>query len=216
MLFSSPNEDPDNPSPLSSKLILRGGTNALNAPPIDYTQHVFLPFLYRHFGFSANNLNLSVKKRGYYPRGGGELKVNVPALTKGQTIPPVTLLNRGPVTKINGFSYVSGSLPSHLAEQIRSAAYDALKHLIPSEIEDAECFIQLSAKTDKGEKGGSPGSGMLLWAETKNGCIIGGSALGQKNVLATQTGIAAANEILRNLEHGGCVDEYLQVCRECC
>ncbi|KLO12026.1 RNA 3'-terminal phosphate cyclase [Schizopora paradoxa] len=210
LLFPSPPEDSSDPLPSSSKIILRGGTNALNAPPIDYTQHIFLPFLYKHFGFSPDTLSLHVKRRGYFPRGGGEIQVTVPAFTKGQTIPPLNLIDRGSIARIHGFSYVSGSLLSHLAEQIRSAALDALNHIVPPEIEDKESFVQISARVDKGEKGGSPGSGIMLWAETTNGCIIGGSALGSKNVLATDTGTAAANELLRNLKHGGCVDEYLQ------
>ncbi len=145
-----------------------------------------------------------MKKRGYYPRGGGELKVNVPALTKGQTIPPVTLLNRGPVTKINGFSYVSGLTSLTLS---RADSVCSVRHFeTPHSVRDRGCrvFHPIICKDGQGaKKAALPGSGMLLWAETKNGCIIGGSALGQKNVLATQTGIAAANELLRNLEHGG-------------
>lgn len=216
LLFSSRSlgtggDEPASSRSPTSRLILHGGTNALNAPLIDYTQHVFLPFLYRHFGISRDALNLDIKKRGYYPRGGGKLDVTVSALTEGQTIPAVNLTERGSIISIQGYSYVSGSLPPHLVEEIRSSAYAALEHLIPSETQNNESFIQIGTKLDVGQRNGSPGSGIMIWAQTASGCIIGGSALGRKNVLAKETGKLAADELLRNLEHGGCVDEYLQV-----
>lgn len=61
--------------PEPSTLVLRGGTNASQAPQIEYTQHILVPFLKRHFGVDSG-LEISLKKRGYYPRGGGELLVS--------------------------------------------------------------------------------------------------------------------------------------------
>jgi RNA 3'-terminal phosphate cyclase (ATP) len=53
------------PSTTASTLTLKGGTNATNAPQIDYIQHVFLPFARRHFGL---NVDLDVRRRGYFPK----------------------------------------------------------------------------------------------------------------------------------------------------
>lgn len=47
------------------QLHLRGGTNASNSPPIDYFQLVFLP-MSRRFGM---NLEIELKRRGFYPKG---------------------------------------------------------------------------------------------------------------------------------------------------
>ena len=47
-------------------------------------------------------------------------------------------------------------------------------------------------------------------AETNSGLRLAGSALGKKGVPAEQVGQAAAEMLLDNLNHGGCVDEYLQ------
>ncbi|OBZ75222.1 RNA 3'-terminal phosphate cyclase [Grifola frondosa] len=52
-----------------------GGTNATQAPQIDYTEHVFLPFLRKHFGLLPT---LTIRKRGYYPKGGGEVEFSIP------------------------------------------------------------------------------------------------------------------------------------------
>lgn len=55
------------------------------------------------------------------------------------------------------------------------------------------------------------GSGIVLWAETDEGCLLGGSAIGLKSRSPTSVAEEAVKELVRNLEHGGCVDEYLQV-----
>lgn len=69
--------------------------------------------------------------------------------------------------------------------------------------------IRAGRESDKNAIGS--GSGIVLWAETDNACVIGGSAVGSKGIDAGKTGEDAADELARNLEHGGCVDEYLQV-----
>jgi len=40
--------------------------------------------------------------------------------------------------------------------------------------------------------------------------LIGGSAVSSKGKEAADVGGTAAAELIRNLEHGGCVDEFLQ------
>ncbi|KAI0075469.1 RNA 3'-terminal phosphate cyclase [Panus rudis PR-1116 ss-1] len=190
------------PTPAKSDLLLRGGTNASNAPQIDYTEHVFLPFLRRRFGL---NPTLDVRKRGYFPKGGGEVHFSMPA-TQGP-LPAVTLLERGPITSVKGKAYVAG-LPKSLAEKMREAAISSLTAFegIDSELVQ----VDITAVREKPENAVGSGSGIVLWAESANGCVIGGSALGSKGKDPAKVGNAAADELIRNLTHGGCVDEYLQ------
>jgi len=51
------------------RVYLRGGTNAEMAPQIDYTLSVLQPAVAR---FGAH-FDIEIIKRGYYPRGGGEI-----------------------------------------------------------------------------------------------------------------------------------------------
>jgi len=46
-----------------------------------------------------------------------------------------------------------------------------------------------------------------ITAETTTGCIIAGSALGERGKSAEIVGREAANELINNLAYGGCVDE---------
>jgi RNA 3'-terminal phosphate cyclase (ATP) len=54
-------------------LRIKGGTDVLWSPTIDYTQHV-LQEAYSRMGI---NFSLELIKRGYYPKGGGEIKLQV-------------------------------------------------------------------------------------------------------------------------------------------
>ncbi len=47
-------------------------------------------------------------------------------------------------------------------------------------------------------------------AETSTGCLLAGSSLGKRGVQAEEVGRQSAQTLLDNLQHGGCVDEYLQ------
>ncbi|KAI0362748.1 RNA 3'-terminal phosphate cyclase [Trametes cingulata] len=188
------------PAPVApSELVLRGGTNATNAPQIDYTQHVFLPFIRKHFGLEPT---LNVVKRGYYPKGGGEVHVSIPPV-RGP-LPAVTLTERGTVKTVYGRSYVAG-LPKSLAESMRTAA---VKVLTESGIDAAN--ITIEAIREKPSDAVGSGSGIVLWAETEDGCVIAGSALGRKGTEPARVGREAARELVANLAHGGCVDEYMQ------
>jgi len=55
---------------------------------------------------------------------------------------------------------------------------------------------------------------ILAWgrilARTSTGCLLAGSALGERNKSAETVGKEAANELAKHIQEGGCVDEYLQ------
>lgn len=185
--------------PPTSVLALRGGTNASLAPQIDYTQTILFPFLSKHFHLSPS---LTVNRRGYYPRGGGSVLCTVPSISG--PLPPVILTERGQVNAIRGGARVGG-LPSWIAQRMVSGANRAL---LESGI--ASTKISLTAVRERGEDIIGAGGGILLWAETDNGCLIGGSAVSTREKKPETVGEEAARELLKNLNHGGCVDEYLQ------
>jgi RNA 3'-terminal phosphate cyclase (ATP) len=188
------------PSLAPSTLTLRGGTNATMAPQIDYTQHIFLPFLRRHFGLDPT---LHVQKRGYFPRGGGKIFCSVPPVPG--PLPSVTLTDRGSITSIKGQAHVGG-LPYHIALKMREGARN---RLISAGYEPG--IINIDSMREMDELTVGSGGGVVLWAETSGGCLIGGTAVSSKGTDPADIGKTASEELIRNLEHGGCVDEYLQV-----
>lgn len=198
LLFPSP----ESPTQIS-ELTLKGGTNAIKAPPIDFVINVLFPFLSKHFDIQPT---LDVRRRGYYPKGGGEIVVTIPTASK--LIPAISVLSRGKVTQIKGRSYVAGSLPAHLPGLMANIAKKELKAAGYT-----NRMIDIEEVQESPEVAVGSASGLFLWAETEDGCILSGSSIGEKGKRAEAVAKEAAEELIANLEHGGCVDEYLQVSR---
>lgn len=205
-------------TPTVSTLTLRGGTNALHAPPVDYAQLVLFPFLTTHILPRSSydepqQLRLDIKARGFFPYGGGLLRVSVPALRRGQTLRSFTLTERGRVVKVRGTVIVSGTIGKRIANEIRDAALEVLVSSpelagnspvsSSTQVPDIQIDIEANSK-------GRAGSAIILLASTSTGCILSGSAIGSKGTLASQTGREAASELARNLSEGGCVDCWMQ------
>jgi RNA 3'-terminal phosphate cyclase (ATP) len=215
VLFSQPappSPSPDTPSSSDiqeseewTTLQLHGGTNATSAPQIDYTTNVFLPFLARHYNIHPK---LKILKRGYFPRGGGLITFSVPPLPPGTTLPSITVTERGEITRIYGRSYVAGALPFHIATGMSNAA----KARLTSELGLNPKMVSIESLKDDAKDVGNngSGSGIVLWAETDTGCVLGGSGLGSKGTGAATVGKDAADELIKVIKGGGCVDEYLQ------
>ncbi|XP_034076588.1 RNA 3'-terminal phosphate cyclase [Gymnodraco acuticeps] len=179
-----------------SQLVLKGGTNAEMAPQIDYTVKVFKPTMEK-FGV---HFDCDVRLRAYYPKGGGEVMVTVNPVKELQ---PVLMTERGKLTKCYGRAFVAGVLPYKLAKDMSSAAVRTIRR----EIKDL--YINIPALQEKENATGNA-NGIIIIAESSTGCVFAGSALGRKGVYAEQIGAEAAEMLLRNVRHNGCVDEFLQ------
>ncbi|XP_067678311.1 RNA 3'-terminal phosphate cyclase-like [Haliotis asinina] len=180
-----------------SVLSLRGGTNAEMAPQVDYTIMVFNPMA-EEFGLKSE---CDIRRRGYYPKGGGEVKITSYPTKK---LKPVSMTTRGQVTKVNIRSFVAGVLPIKVADTMARCAVDTIRQTY----KDVPISKDVVKEPDHAAVG--TGTGIIIVAETSTGCLLAGSALGKKGVPAEKVGIDAAQMLLDNLAHGGCVDDYLQ------
>jgi RNA 3'-terminal phosphate cyclase (ATP) len=77
-----------------TRLQLRGGTDASMAPPVSYLTDILQPTLRRLLGL---DVTVSLIKRGFYPKGGGQVDVTAHALPAGQALPAFDLTTRGNV-----------------------------------------------------------------------------------------------------------------------
>lgn len=211
LLFASPaNVYRDVGAPPISRLILKGGSNTTNAPQTDYVQYVLFPFLVRHFKLSSEHLTAKTIRRGFWPKGGGTFHVTVPALAAGHTLPPIDLTERGQILGVKGVAFSANASSRSIAEMQQGAlstlhAATSTINLAHDQIDIQADPLPLQRSLDKS------GYGIVLWAETSAGCILGGSAISQRGKSAFVAGAEAAEELLRNISHGGCVDEHLQV-----
>jgi RNA 3'-phosphate cyclase len=172
-------------SPL--QLTITGGTDVPWAPTVNYLREVTFPLLKR-MNYRAE---MTVIKRGYYPRGGGEVSVQL----KSGDLSPLRLLDPGEIQIIRGQSHASESLRDRgVAERQREAAMKVLnKSPFPAEIE-----VEYGPTK-------SPGSGIDLWALAKH-TVLGANALGARGKRAEEVGTEAAAALLRQIESGAALD----------
>lgn len=180
-----------------TQLSLRGGTNAEMAPQVDYTMMVFQPIA-KKFGM---RFECDVKRRGYYPKGGGEV---VTTSYPAKSLTPVDLMDRGNITRIFGRAFVAGVLPIKVAHTMAQSAERLLRQ------GNSGLAIRIDALKEPEQSAFGTGTGIIVVAETSTGCLLAGSALGKRGVPAEKVGADAAQMLLGNIKHGGCVDEYLQ------
>lgn len=164
-------------------LTVNGGTDVRWSPTIDYFKRVFLPAL-REFGAWVK---VEVRRRGYYPRGGGSVVLTVtPGYMKPAHLEPQE------TGIVEGVSHCS-NLPEHVARRQAESATVALKDAGYTGIVAMEVLNETST-----------GSGITLWRGHK-----GGSALGEKGIRAEDVGKAAARDTIAELSSPAAVDVHL-------
>jgi len=182
------------PSRVNAEII--GGTNNPLAPPVDYVLHVLRPTIAK-MGY---NFDINVLRRGFYPKGGGIVRVSITPIAK---LKPIRLEDIGEVKVIRGVSY-SSRLPDHIAKRMADSALRALKKA------GFEVEIELEILQPGHPKCAlNPGCGIVLWAETSGGAILGSDSLGEVGKPAEKVGEEAAVRLLEEIEVRATVDRHM-------
>ena len=169
-------------------LAIRGGTDVPWAPPLDYFGHVFLGLL-RKMGARAN---IEVAMRGYYPRGGGLVRVEIERVREWRTL---VLPKRGDIERIAGRAHAS-NLSEDVVKRMKSGALQQLSRYTAVRVHD---------ETLGPDRAVGPGGAIVLWAETSE-TILGASALAEKGKRAEKVGEKAALGLLNDIESGATID----------
>ncbi len=166
-----------------SLIEIRGGTDVKWSPPVDYVKNVTFKAL-KELGVDAK---LELVSRGYYPKGGGVVRVYVSPSKLGGKV-----FEREDCDVVRGISHCQ-NLPKNVAERQAKSARKIL------ELEGFGTEIELEVR-----KGISTGSGITLWCGYK-----GGSSLGEKGKRAERVGEECAQEILKELKSDASFDRHL-------
>ena len=159
-----------------------GGTDVKWSPPLDYFRFVFLPLLARMGG----HVTIDVRRRGYFPRGGGEISVTV---TPCPEFHPLSAEPPGALKRVRGIAHAA-NLPEHVTQRMKTAAAREFVGVAEVKIDEERVGP---------ERAFSPGGAVVLWTEHEN-TVLGASALAERGVPADRLGVAAAQEVLADLK----------------
>ncbi len=166
-----------------------GGTDVRAAPPLDYFREVMLALLQR-MGAATR---LTVRRRGYYPRGGGEVEIAV----QPSAMRPLVLAQPGALQHISGIAHVA-NLPDHIAARMRSAALDRLG-------EQRRGYASIEASVLGPDQAVGQGGAIVAWASTEN-TVLGAGRVAERGVPAEALGDAVGAELAADLAAGATVD----------
>ncbi|UCD70900.1 MAG: RNA 3'-phosphate cyclase [Syntrophobacterales bacterium] len=175
----------------SSEVTLLGGTHVPWSPPFHYLSMVLLPTLVR-MGFCCE---AEIDKWGWYPKGGGVVRVKIVPVGEVQSI---DLSTRGRPRRIFGISGIS-NLPAHIALRQKERARQRIKErlrLVPD--------IQIM------DNAPSPGQGTVLFLVLESeGGLSGFTALGRRGKRAEEVADEAVQQLIGHINSEGCIDPHL-------
>ncbi|PIQ89790.1 MAG: RNA 3'-phosphate cyclase [Candidatus Omnitrophica bacterium CG11_big_fil_rev_8_21_14_0_20_42_13] len=173
---------------------IKGGTCGLGAMPVDYYLNVIFPLLYR----SGIRAKLQVIRRGYYPKGGGEVSLQIKPV---KYFRPIELIKQGEIKRISGLSIASDNLSSSKAAQRQA---EAAAGVFRRNLKDIPVEIKCQYVHTF-----SVGSEINIYAYTDKDVILGSDAIGEQKKMAETVGEEAADKLVKEIASGACCDRHL-------
>ena len=172
-----------------AQVVVTGGTDVRWSPPADYLREVLLPLL----RLMGAEVSLNVVRRGYYPRGGGEVRAEIaPA-----SLRPLRLKEPGELQSVNARIHVS-NLPLHIAERMRDAM---LARLAPAVSTDVR--VEMLSLGPEGAVG--PGGAVVAWAQSAH-TFLGAGRVAERGIRAETLGDAVGAGLARDWTSGLTLD----------
>jgi RNA 3'-phosphate cyclase len=170
--------------------VTKGGTDVRHAPTINYIKHVLLPLL----GRMGLETKLNVQKYGYYPKGMGEISLEVQPCSE---LKPFRLETFGSVEEVKGKSVCTFLAEREVAERQARAADKIL------EAHGYEGQVEIMNDTSNPLQ---KGSSLVLWAKTGTDVLLGGDAIGELRKPSEVVGREAAENLFKEINAEATVD----------
>ncbi|NPA99275.1 MAG: RNA 3'-terminal phosphate cyclase [Crenarchaeota archaeon] len=180
-----------------SRITISGGTDVPWSPPIDYMRYVFVHNL-RLFGAEVS---IELLRRGHYPRGGGRITVSVEPVK--DFLRSINIVRHNGIIAVRGRSHAV-RLPRHVAERQARAA-----STIVSEKLGVKPLIDIGFYEKHRDPHLGPGSGIVVYADTKSGTRLGADSLGERGKPAEKVGAEAALKLVEDIETGMAFDRHM-------
>lgn len=170
-------------------LKIKGGTAGRGAPTSEYIKFVTFQTL-RNFGINVPEM--TILRQGFYPRGGGVIKVKY---FPTKQLNSVKIIERGKIKKIQGFS-IAGRLPASVAERQSKGAEKVLAE------EGFKCDIKWSNVQTN-----SSGTSITIFAECENS-VLGADGIGEIGKRAESVGEETAMRLIFAINSNKAFDRY--------
>ncbi len=164
---------------------IAGGSHVGWSPSTAFFRHIFSWWL-RKMGIKIESETV---KYGYYPAGGGKISVKI---YPGK-LNPLNILERGKLIETEGWSNASLQLKN---PRVAERQLEASEKIIP---------LRRNAKYVDSQ---SIGSSITLASKFEN-CVLGASALGERNKKAEDVGKEAAVLLKRQIDSAATLDEWM-------
>lgn len=165
---------------------ISGGTNVPWSPNIEYFENIFSRFL----SIMGVDVKTEVKKYGFYPKGGGLVKVFV----NPSRLKPLSLREQGKYLRTDIFSIASRDLEkANVAER---------------QIQGAEKTLKTTYQIKKYVETLSPGCSVHMHSHYSN-TILGAGFLGEKGLKAELVGEKCASLLKKQSDSRACLDEWM-------
>jgi RNA 3'-phosphate cyclase len=198
-------------------LEIHGGTCGKWQASVEYLQHLLLPQLARF----VQKIDVKILKRGYYPKGGGKIIVEITPKIKQKSfstfeeffdavskeIKPVRLFTQGDLEQIRGIIHLSEDLHERdIGHRIVQSAKSSL----------AQCTAPINIAVES-QNTLSSGGELILWSihsisgevDMTNPVRLSGDALLDQRKSAQDVGKEAAEELLNEINSKSAADSFL-------
>jgi RNA 3'-terminal phosphate cyclase (ATP) len=189
---------------------IEGGTNVSNAPSIDYTTQVLIPMLQL---IGIPHVAIAVHSRGWSQGSAAIGSVTYTITPLQARLPGFQLTERGDIVSITATIIAPRDTERQFREELDDMFERRILHCLGSNAGNAEIDTTITFENSHHEKRYY----LLLVATTSTGMRIGRDWLydrGFKSGLLERIVPAmvkkVSNDLVAEIEHGGCVDEYLR------
>lgn len=171
-----------------TEIELIGGTNVLWSPTTDYFRHVFCSFIDR----MGVNIRVDVRKHGFYPRGGGKIRIRT---QPGPELKKINLTERGSMERIDIWSISSKDLQKKKVSERQLCAF---REILREQGHEHAVYVDTM----------STGTSIHAHAHYSN-TKIGADVLGEKGKPAEEIGRECALLLKQQMDTGACLDRWM-------
>ncbi|MDQ7781594.1 MAG: RNA 3'-terminal phosphate cyclase [Desulfomonilaceae bacterium] len=176
----------------ASTFTITGGLFQDFAPSFHHMRHVLVPLLRR----MGAEIDMTMIRPGYVPRGGGKLTLHVKPCA-GLT--PLVLDRQGTVRRVHGIALASHLEKQRVSRRMASRSRELLR----------ENGYACEVESVNDNTAVQTGAALVIWATTDTGCLLGADRAGKPGRRSEAIAEFVVRSLLEDIESGASTDRWL-------